>query len=329
MMFNRTMPLNFARQLLNRKSYVFVCPKFTENNLAESRGYRLRELLQPSCFIEVEYTCSGTDADNRIRESFKIYCPNGEEREFLSLRKNDMVAFIKYLRTISAVLVVDFTLLNTRFLGSFFAILSLIDWDEVYFCYTEPGAYNKCNDTTGFDLKNITMGFEQIPSLETLHDSMELSDWLVFLGFEGSRAMRIEEETSSYRRYTLPFICIPPMKPAWYNYAIEANSQFFELRVKDMDGVDFVSATNPFDTYQVLNRFKGKAEHLIITPLGPKPVMLGCIMYVLENVDDMILFDNPFQDGSNTKEFGPSHFYDLTQFIKTVKNTRYTMIGGV
>jgi hypothetical protein len=169
------------------------------------------------------------------------------------------------------------------------------------------------------------MGFDQIPNLETFSDSSTECDWVVFLGFEGSRLMRLEEESPSSRRFSLPYISIPAMKTNWHNVALDENSQFFELKISNQEKLDYVSAINPFETYDKLTYLKHNNANvrLVVSPIGPKPVMLGCVMYVLENEDEMLLFDNPFQEGNNTEDYGASHFYDLSQFVRSVKNKRF------
>ena len=327
-MFNRTVPISFVHELLANKDYLFLFAK-ADNATIDNRGQRLKSLLNPSKWCEIEYKCHRLNSEQKIIESFNVTFWDGKRRSFYSLRINDMLTFEEFLDKISNRLVVDFTLMNTRFLGSFFAILNMVSWEEVYFCYTEPGAYIKSEDNNGFSFKNVTMGFEQIPNLETISDSSENCDWIIFLGFEESRAMRLAEEASDSRRYTLPFISVPAMKPNWHNYAVTSNRQFFELKIKDRERIDYVSATDPFDTYQKLTQLKNEtvSTRLSISPIGPKPVMLGCIMFVLENEDDMILFDNPFQESSNTIKFGESHFYDMTQFVKLIKNKRFQEEG--
>lgn len=325
-LFNRMMTAEFAYELLRNKEYLFLSAKNQKKNDigVEKRGLRMGEMLNPLKHCEVEYICDGISREKKIIEKFKVSVSNNSAIEYSSLRKRDMYSFLEYAYSLSDVLVVDFTLMNTRFLGAFCAILNMFPWKEVYFCYTEPGKYNK-NEYDNFDLKNVTMGFDQIPSLETFSDSSTECDWVVFLGFEGTRVLRLEEEASASRRYALPHISIPSMKTSWHNYAMNANRQFFELKIGNRETLGYVSAINPFETYHRLNflRENNAGVRLVISPIGPKPVMLGCIMYVLENETEMLLFDNPFQEGSNTIDYGESHFYDLTQFVHSVKNKRY------
>lgn len=325
-LYNRMVTADFAYELLENKEYIFLYAKtqLTSKERVEKRGSRVKEELKPLKYYEIEYISKGISSEGKIEEGFRVAGFDDQSKEYDSLRKTDMYVFLEHLFSLSKNLVVDFTLMNTRFLGSFCALLNMFRWEEIYFCYTEPGKYNQ-NENDDYDLKNTTMGFDQIPSLETLSDSSTECDWVVFLGFEGSRLMRLEEESPASRRYSLPYISIPAMKTNWHNVAMKANRQFFELKISNQEKLDYVSATNPFETYNRLICLKNNNSNvrLVISPIGPKPVMLGCIMYVLENENEMLLFDNPYQEGSNTVEYGASHFYDLSQFVHSVKNKRF------
>lgn len=325
-LYDRMMTSKFAYDLLDKKDYMFLYanPKRKANEIVEKRGTKIKNELNPKKYYEIAYFSNGVSEEKKIQEGFTAIDSNDCKNDYVSLEKKTMHGFLESIYGQTQILVVDFTLMNTRFLGSFFATLNLFKWKEVYFCYTEPGSYNK-NEEDDFDLKNTTMGFDQIPGLETSSDSLTECDWVVFLGFEGSRLMRLEEEAPASRRYALPYISIPAMKTSWHNIAMKANRQFFELKINNQEKIDYVSAINPFETYNKLISLKnGNANvRLVISPIGPKPVMLGCVMYVLENAEEMLLFDNPFQEGNNTEECGCSHFYDLTQFVNAVENKRY------
>lgn len=325
-LYNRMMTSDFAYELLGKKDYIFLYAKTQRKAKegGEKRGSRIKEDLKPSKYYEIEYFSQGTSNEGKIEEGFRVSGFDNQSKEYHSLRKREMYDFLDHLFSFGKKLVVDFTLMNTRFLGSFCAFLNMFQWDEVYFCYTEPGKYNK-NEHDDYDLKNTTMGFDQIPGLETFSDSSTECDWVVFLGFEGSRLMRLEEESPSSRRYSIPHISIPAMKTNWHNAAMNANSQFFELKINNQEKLDYVSAINPFETYNRLTCLSHNNSNvrLVISPIGPKPVMLGCVMYVIENENEMLLFDNPYQEGSNTAEYGASHFYDLSYFVRSVKNKRF------
>ncbi len=325
-LFNRMTTSEIAIDLLSNKEYIFLYANPKTKDGLEKRGTRMQEVLHPLRFFEIEYFCKGVSEENKIQEGFHVKALEKTVQTFDSLRKKEICGFLEMLYSKSKVLVVDFTLMNTRFLGAFCAVLGMYQWKELFFCYTEPGKYKKDNQDK-FDLKNTTMGFEQIPNLETFSDSSTECDWVVFLGFEGSRLMRLVEEAPATRRYSIPYISIPAMKTCWHNAAMDANRQFFELKIGNQGRLDFVSAINPFETYERLIRLKSNNANvrLVVSPIGPKPVILGCIMYVLENEDEMLLFDNPLQEGNNTEDYGDSHFYDLSQFLLKVKNKRFLL----
>lgn len=323
-LYNRMMNAEFAYEVLKRKDYIFLYAVLGNEENGEMRGEKVRNDLEPSKNIQVEYFCNGVSSESKIQEGFIAKGLSEDPVKYNSLRKKDMENFLKKLYDRNHNLVVDFTLMNTRFLGALCGILNVFQWNEVYFCYTEPEKYSK-NENDDYDLKNTTMGFDQIPNLETFSDSSTKCDWVIFLGFEGSRLMRLEEESPASKRYSLPYMSIPAMKTEWHNIAMNTNRHFFELKISDQENMEYVSAINPFDTYDRLNRIKNPNTRLVISPIGPKPVMLGCIMYVLENENEMLLFDNPFQEGRNTDEYGDTHFYDLSQYFRSVKNKRFIM----
>lgn len=329
-LYNRMMTAEFAYELLRNKEYSFLCARHQgeSGKKMERRGRRIKDELHPLKCFEVGYICDGVDTEGKIRERFQVWRDDGSSIEYPSLRKKDIYSFLEYVFSVSDIIVVDFTLINTRFLGAFSAHLNMFKWKEVYFCYTEPGKYRK-NEYDDFELRNVTMGFDQIPGLETFSDSVTPCDWVVFLGFEGSRLMRLEEESPASRRYSLPHMSIPAMKTSWHNFAMEANRQFFELKLNNREPLGYVSAVNPFETYDDLIQIskQNSGVRLVISPIGPKPVMLGCIMYVLENENEMLLFDNPYQEGDNTEAYSDSHFYDLSQFVRLVENKRYLEEG--
>ena len=321
-LYNRKMSFAFAQEILQYKDYVFIYADSFLGDGNEPRGERIKETLHPASYYKIKYICQGITTEQKICEMFETMDEHEAKKVYESLRRKEMHKFLAQIYEKNKKLVIDFTLMNYRFLGSLVAFLNEFKWEEVYFCYTEPGTYRKNTDSR-IKYQNNNMGIEQIPGLETISDSSTVCDWVVFLGFEGSRVMRLEEDAASNRRYVLPYISIPAMNPHWHNMAINANRDFYELKV-DKEVTDYVSSIDPFETYQRLNEIKeNSTDRLVISPIGSKPVFLGCVMYVLENEKEMLLFDNPVQAGSNSDEYGESHFYDLTQFVRAVKNSRF------
>ena len=320
-LFNRIISLSDATDLLKNRDYLFVYFELDCDKEKETRGYVSRECLNPRKWIRIKYREQGRDSEGCILDGFITEDNLGVTEEYLSLRQKDMERFVTKIYEQSKELFVDFTIVNIRFLGAFLSSLCKKRWEYVLFSYTEPQKYildtDKGEPFKKFDMKNKTLGFEEIPGLETMGDALERSNWVVFLGFEEERLKRIEEEVSVSRDYTIPVICIPSMHVKWHNYAIDVNLSFLEkIPIAERDNISYVSSVNPFDVYNYLEQEKQKCQHqLVISPVSTKPVILGTIMYILYHNEDMLLWDSPFQIKPNTENSGNTLVYDISDYV--------------
>ena len=320
-LFNRIISLPDTIELLENKDYLFVYFELDCDEEKETRGYVCRERLNPSKWIKIKYKEQGRDKEGYILDGFIAEDEWGNREEYLSLRQKDMDRFVTKMHERSKEVFVDFTIINIRFLGAFLSSVCKKEWKYVLFSYTEPQRYilntGKSGPGRKFDMKNKTLGFEEIPGLETMGDTLEKSNWVVFLGFEEERLKRREEEVSVSRDYTIPVICIPSMHVKWHNYAIDVNLSFLEkIPIAERDNISYVSSVNPFDVYNYLEQEKQKCQHqLVISPVSTKPVILGTIMYILYHNEDMLLWDSPFQIKPNTENSGNTLVYDISDYV--------------
>ncbi len=322
-LFNRILELESAKKLLEEQEYVFVYASLENNTEKEARGYVCREHLKAESSIEVIYKVWGMTAEGKINDGFEVILPDYGLKTYSLLEKGEMSDFIAMLHSRSKCLVIDFTLMNIRFLGVLLSQLYMMEWNNVLFCYTEPKTYIIENTKDiKFDMKKTMLGCEEIPGLETKSASDQRLNWVTFLGFESGRLGRMEEHIMGKRDNIIPVICIPSMHVEWHNYAMDVHRDFLE-KVKERDQISYVSATNPFDVYNYLCRERDNHNRrMVITPISTKPVILGTLMYILENSEDMLLWDNPYQTQPNAEENGRILFYDLSYYIRNVKNTR-------
>lgn len=328
-LYNRVCNLDIVRHVFCAEDSVFLFgkPKWKRERMQQkSRGDICILAIGPSNYISIEYETGITDSERIICDSFCSVDNNGKELKYDSIDVEEMREFVQYINEKYKKMLIDITLLNTRFLGAFLAILPEFDWDFVCFCYTEPGEYLKREgENDKFDLKNTTLGFDEIPNLQTEGDITLECEWVVFMGFEGERLQKLEEEAAPGRKYVIPVMCIPAMNAEWHDFAMDANLDFID-RLEEHEGFKYVSAINPFDVYNFLVSEKEKqGVRMKISPIGTKLTILGTIMYIIENSDDMLLTDNPIQGNENTREFGQSYYYDLTYFIKRTTNKRFSM----
>jgi len=328
-LYNRVCNVIVGKEISNCKDVIFIFGSPTWNEKkgepSKSRGNICKGKIQPSDWIEVEYQRRGISQERTIMDGFSIKSNVFSDNNYDSIDIDSMSLFIDIINSQYKSIIVDITLLNIRFLGAFLAVLPYYKWDMLYLCYTEPGEYIEKDEkgTRYFDLKYSTLGFDEIPNLQTEGDNTTDCEWIVFMGFEGGRLGQLEEEASPGRKYVIPVMCIPSMRAEWRNYAIEVNMDFIE-NLKEHEQLKYVSAVNPFEVFEFLTKEKQNTRlRMKISPVGTKLTVLGSIMYIIENSEDMLLTDNPYQEEENAIDYGESYCYDLTYFIKTVKNKRF------
>lgn len=323
-LFNRILEIENAEKLLKGCDYIFIY-SCLEGSEEERRGNACKNRLNPKCPMEIIYKVWGRTKEDKIDDGFEAVLPDNTHTTYRLSKKGEIDEFIELLYLQSQYLVIDFTLMNVRFLGAFLSKLYMWEWNNVFFCYTEPKAYIKEKEYTTkikFNMKNTMLGCEEIPGLETKSSSIQRLNWVTFLGFESGRLRRMEEHIMGKRENIIPVMCIPAMHVEWHNYAMEVHRDFLE-KVKERDQISYVSATNPFDVYNYLCKERDSNNcRMVITPISTKPVILGALMYVLENPEDMLLWDSPYQTQPNSEESGCIFFYDLSYYIRNVKNIR-------
>ena len=328
-LFNRVGSLELAKSISELESTVFIvsAPEWIQKKkvVEKTRGDICQQELKPRNVIQVKYQSKGVNEERIIVDQFSIRYNGGEEIIYDSLDIEAMKKFISDVNSKYRYIIIDITLINIRFLGAFLAVLPYYNWEKVYFCYTEPGEYMQQvnEEMRTFDMKYSTLGFDEIPNLETMGDNTSVCEWVVFMGFEGGRLKKLDAEAAPQRKYVIPVMCIPSMQVEWHNYAIETNMEFIE-GLRETEQLKFVSAVNPFEVFNFLEDEKQKNNmRMKISPVGTKLTVLGSIMYILENPDDMLLTDNPYQEDENSINYGISYCYDLTCFIKETVNKRF------
>ena len=236
--------------------------------------------------------------------------------------------FVEILHGVSKKLIIDITSMNIRLISALISNLVYNDdWDGIYICYSEPKAYKMERDDFDeqFLLNNKCFDASELPGLETTEDYF-MNDylWYVFLGFEGGRYSKLENDVSPQHGYEVPIISIPPMKAVWHNYAVKSNLKQINS-YSQVEKIKYVSATNPFEVYNFLTKEKNRIgeKKLLISPLGTKPIALGVIMYLLEHMEDKSLTDCPVQTASNSDAPEITHYYDLTYYINSRRNMRF------
>ena len=155
-------------------------------------------------------------------------------------------------------------------------------WDKLYITYSEPGDYVVSEYVPlSFGLKSL----RQAPGFSACPDLSRPVHLVMFLGYEGDRALAVYEQIQPMR--TTLVIADPPYRPEWAGRTERFNRDLLVLAGEA--AVLKVDAIDPEATSATLADALDKAERSefarIICPLGTKPQTVGVYNY-LRNVDD-------------------------------------------
>jgi hypothetical protein len=167
-------------------------------------------------------------------------------------------------------------------------------WDGLTVVYTEPDDYDVSHYVPlSFGVKSI----QQIPGFSATPDLSRPIQLIMFLGYEGDRALAVYEHVQPNRTSLL--IPHPPYKPEWEGRTEEFNSQL--LAVAGNGCTQRVDAIDPDAACEALKTLCGpplKRSHdaRIVVPLGTKPQTLGIYYYVRQCADSpAVLYASPLR----------------------------------
>ena len=180
---------------------------------------------------------------------------------------------------VDAPVVVDISVFTKRHL---LLLLRWLDdeglWDNVVVVYSEPDDYDVADHLPlSFGLASV----RQIPGFPASPDLSRPVHLVLFLGYEGDRALAVYEHVQPMR--TTLIIADPPFKPSWQGRTEELNADLLKLTghspVTRVDGLD------PADSVRVLEavlRSPGRRSEyaVLISPLGTKAQTLGAYSYI-------------------------------------------------
>jgi hypothetical protein len=299
-------------------------------------GIRQSKLLDAFCdakCIDMQY-CVSKNADGEINDEFTIttnYSDCFLRRSYQSLYQ-DLDEFVVILNKQCVKLIIDISGFHLRLLGALLSMLADYKWESLICAYTESGAYpfsgkgipfdrhNKEGirfHPRRFDLHSSFLGYDEIPNLKTTTTKRDDYVWVVFLGFEGHRAAGIYTEIQGDTTNVIPVITMPTIRPGWANYAFEANQGLFDSARLQCSDFDYMDALDPYATYNYLKELQERypQKHLVISPLGTRPISLGVILYAMMNLDSEIFIDTPGESESKIVSCGETHLYDILSFF--------------
>lgn len=155
--------------------------------------------------------------------------------------------------------------------------------------YSEPEDYAvKWSKPLSYGLIDIV----SVPSYGG-HFYMEKENLLILmLGYEGDRAYSIWESFTPHK--TIILIGRPSFRNLWEGRVEEFNKKLISNLPKD--SIDYIPTLDPFAVSRKLDslikRYSG-AYNISISPLGPKPQVVGCYLSSTEHPDIQIVYAIP------------------------------------
>lgn len=176
-------------------------------------------------------------------------------------------------------------------------------WDRLSAVYTEPEDYVVSQYIPlSFGLSTL----QQVPGFSATPDLSRPIHLLMFLGYEGDRALAVYEHVQPMR--TTLLIPHPPYKPEWAGRTEAFNSQL--IAIVGENSIRKIDAVDPSATYGMLTQIFGSPkkrphEARIIAPLGTKPQTMGAYSYVRECVDSpAVLYASPLRHNHEYFSYG-------------------------
>ena len=138
---------------------------------------------------------------------------------------------------------------------------------------------------------------EEIFGFSSSYGLREEKDLFIFSGFEGALALKVEEDTAYKQLYIVN--ALPSYQQKYKDISTINN---YQLIVSNSCKRLYASSINPFETYNILDKYINTDSGASIAPLCTKPIALGICMYAMKHENIRIVY--PF---SNYYELGRSH----------------------
>ena len=184
----------------------------------------------------------------------------------------------------------------------FFILLKLLSIHKkvkkIFLLYTEPKTYvvKKINFEK-LDDAYFTKGSNTPPkdmlSFSGSLDSLKADALVILLGFEGQRAKEITNEINP--DVIIPINGFPSYRPEFKDISILLNDEILK-ETEISKNLQYAPSNNPFETKNELVSIyqnKKRKYNISIAPLGPKPMALGCCLFVLENPECRVVYPYP------------------------------------
>ena len=191
------------------------------------------------------------------------------------------------------------------------------------FCgYTKPLAYKSKQSELISDKYDLTIkssiGIRTIPGFLRSPDEHQDNVIVMFLGYEGNRAVYVWENIfcGTGNNIAVPTIGFPGFQAGWHNITLELNMQFLDDQYIS-EYINFAAAESPFEAFNVLSNVRSENSNLnlIIAPIGTRVHSLGAALYAITDPKSIIIYDNPLEKSKRSISIDNALIYDISHFF--------------
>ena len=275
----------------------------------DDRGKHAEIINQDNNIVRIKYNCEN-------------YSLSINDKEY-SVRKELYINKICAICGTKLSVIIDATTLNiVDILYILKALIKNEQTIEIQILYIEPKEYNfKNSSISQFDDFTLSSAYKEFPpvpgfTLMTVGKKLEDMDLIAFLGFERARLGHIfnSDDGATYSKFT-PIVPLPGFKPGWENRTLGNHIDFFTPKYK-LGSIKYVSANNPYQSYQLLEEISKTRKNFRIAPIGTKPNAIGCAIFLINNLKRNgvyagLLFDFPEKVKERSKGIGKINIYTL------------------
>ncbi|WP_437225975.1 hypothetical protein SH661x_004340 [Planctomicrobium sp. SH661] len=256
-----------------------------------------------------QYTLLGTYAgSNARRDDHLTHCREElvsrhlafeviecSEKDPANCLRQQITSLTRFVLDQQAPIVIDISVFTKRHL---LMLLRWCDdmsaWGRLTIVYSEP------EDYVVSEFIPLTFGLEslqQIPGSPGVADCSRPVHLVLFLGYEGDRALAVYEQVQPM--HTTIVIPSPPFRPEW-----EGRTQIFNRDLLSLTGDEPCQqsdALDPEDTTNLLQQLfvdnvRRGPNAVVISPLGTKPQTLGLFAYLREAHDPpAVIYASPLR----------------------------------
>lgn len=176
-------------------------------------------------------------------------------------------------------------------------------WERLTVVYSEPEEYDV---SQYIPLSFGLASFQQIPGFSACPDLSRPVHLVLFLGYEGDRALAVYEHVEPMRATLV--VPHPPYRPSWTGRTETFNSDLIALVGEG--GTQKVDPIDPDETRSALVRILGDGrkrgpDAKIVCPLGTKPQTLGIYAYLRECADPpAVVYASPLRHNHAFYSYG-------------------------